>query len=688
MSETWEQTLQSVDFKSDNIDNWDSDAKKIAEKNIKYAESLVKDWKISQVEFDRYFINVIDILKRRESELQTLGESTKIQITQVKSELNITPESLKDYPIKTVAQLNWFSWKATFIYENWTINEKWTYKWDFSGWNREWYWEYVWVNWEKYTWEWKKNVMDWVCTYTYKNWDQFKWFFKEWAPFSWVRVNKDNVTISIFSNWKMIEAKSWNIETTISKEDKKIIESATNYINKNYNPDQIKLIQSLLWMDPNWNVSQELILNVKKSQKDWKPGPWFLKEFIWKSFWDYTIVQDKNWKGKIVNNPNQKPDLKNPNQPQKWPETWTKKSEVNEENLYNWLTWYLDFSKSDKFSIDLKNPKFPEWIDKNKITEAKKLIELGQGIDWIDDWRVSFTKEGKVILELNTRWSDLYIESVGWKYIVSWQSDWKFFVNEVDTKTFKEFVKNYDSENTKKILEELWFTTWLTFIWVVCFLLRTWIWVLLPGAASLGLWAYRWYNLYKLYNLSTNSTVEMGEKLKDKPETLKQYLFLTQVGYITWTWADWTYKTRDSLTINESDLNKKYTEIKNNWNLERKYLLLSQLENRWYSPEYIKWEDRYELDFDWLFDDSQIKFEWDKAKIITSWVKWKSFEVSLEKWNGFMIISNINEYMRTSSELLSVQSTSWWDSNNDMNKTRIKELTDKKTNIAKALWIS
>jgi hypothetical protein len=43
MSDTWEQTLQKVDFKSDNVENdQDTDARKIASENIKHAEELLK----------------------------------------------------------------------------------------------------------------------------------------------------------------------------------------------------------------------------------------------------------------------------------------------------------------------------------------------------------------------------------------------------------------------------------------------------------------------------------------------------------------------------------------------------------------------------------------------------------------------------------------------------------------------
>jgi hypothetical protein len=253
-------------------------------------------------------------------------------------------------------------------------------------------------------------------------------------------------------------------------------------------------------------------------------------------------------------------------------------------------------------------------------------------------------------LELNTMWSDLYIQSNWDNYLVTWQLEWKFFTYNILQWDFKNFVKNHDSENTKKVLEELWFIWWLTFVWVMAFLIRTWIWLYIPTAVTLWVWAYRWYELYKMYNLSTNDTVSIWERYRDNPDFLKKYLFLSQLWYITWNSWD-NFATIDWEKLSIKDVETKYKEIKWNSNLENKYSLLSKLQVRWYNPKYDKWEKKYELDFYWLFDKTSLKIDWDKV-ILQSDVfnSWKEKTYNLKKDDILKDIATINEIIRLNAE--------------------------------------
>jgi len=49
--------------------------------------------------------------------------------------------------------------------------------------------------------------------------------------------------------------------------------------------------------------------------------------------------------------------------------------------------------------------------------------------------------------------------------------------------------------------------------WILLWVLWTWI------------WAFKWFQLYKSYNLSSNEALEVLKENKDNPEIVKSYYF-------------------------------------------------------------------------------------------------------------------------------------------------------------------
>ncbi len=353
-------------------------------------------------------------------------------------------------------------------------------------------------------------------------------------------------------------------------------------------------------------------------------------------------------------------------------------SKADKEALFSWVSDFVAFNEWEKYSMDLKNPKKPEWISEKRWEQAQKLLDLAKTLD-IKDGSISFIPDWQVMLDLDITWSDLYIKLDWNDVIITWQSDWKMFSQKVLIKDFTNFVKNYDRNETRRVLEDIWFTGWMTLWWVLAFSFRTWIWLLL-WAVWTWIWLYRWTQFLKKYSLSQNDAVSVFKENKDNPEVVKSYLFLSQVWYITW-YDNWTFTTIDGEKISKDEvfLREKSFDDKD----ILKYQLLSWLKEKWFSPKFLgDW--KYELDMIWLWDNSLINFEknW-KIKFSTSvFENWREFEFNDVKV-AFEKIQKINQYLKLQSNIRNTNNSqdSFNSLFNDNNSDNIK--LDK---LKKEIW--
>lgn len=293
----------------------------------------------------------------------------------------------------------------------------------------------------------------------------------------------------------------------------------------------------------------------------------------------------------------------------------------------------------NQFWEDFEVENFKEFIEKqanyylNTIKPDKELLYDGL-TDFADykEWKQNGVEE------LDVSWSNLYIKHVWDDVIITWQDSGNLFVEKVSKIDFDNFVKNYDSRESKRILEQIWFTWGLTLAWTLAFSIRAWIWLLLWSLWT-WLWIFRWYQIYKSYNLSSNEALEVLKENKDDKEVVKSYLYLSQIWYITW-YNKWTFETIDSEKISKDELfmKEKSFDDKEIW----KYQLLRWLKEKWYSPKFLS-EWKYELDMHGLWDNSPLSFENGKVKFSTSYFEeWKEFEFKNEK-EAFEKIQLINE---------------------------------------------
>lgn len=293
----------------------------------------------------------------------------------------------------------------------------------------------------------------------------------------------------------------------------------------------------------------------------------------------------------------------------------------------------------NQFWEDFEVENFKEFIEKqanyylNTIKPDKELLYDGL-TDFADykEWKQNGVEE------LDVSWSNLYIKHVWDDVIITWQDSGNLFVEKVSKIDFDNFVKNYDSRESKRVLEEIWFTWWMTLGWVLAFSIRAWIGLLL-WVLWTWFWAFRWYQLYKSYNLSSNEALEVLKENKDNKEIVKSYLFLSQIWYITW-YKNGNFETIDGEKIDKTEMflrEKSFDE-----KVILKYQLLRWLKEKLYSPKFLS-EWKYELDMHGLWDNSPLSFENGKVKFSTSYFEeWKEFEFKNEK-EAFEKIQLINE---------------------------------------------
>jgi hypothetical protein len=330
----------------------------------------------------------------------------------------------------------------------------------------------------------------------------------------------------------------------------------------------------------------------------------------------------------------------------------------DENLLYEWLSDFENFQNSFSFYIDFRNPTKPDKIHENDWNKAKDFLDLIKELG-TTDWKIAYTKDRRLFLELDTSWSNLYLRLDCDNVIITWQNDWMLFVKKLSKKDFKWFVRNYDNLENKRVLEQLWFTWWFTLWWILSFSIRTWIWFLLWNI-WLWLWAYRSYNLYKSYNLSKNEAIQVLRDNKNDEEIVKKYLYLSQIWYITW-YNNWTFETIDGEKLSKEELNSKKEKLVDNE--IQKYQLLRWLKEKWYAPKYLgSW--RYELDMFWLFDKSPLIFEWNSIKFSTSnFEDWKEL-VFTDIKTAFEKIQKINECLSLESQLRSLDTNNGFNFNN------------------------
>lgn len=315
---------------------------------------------------------------------------------------------------------------------------------------------------------------------------------------------------------------------------------------------------------------------------------------------------------------------------------YLKTSKPNTELLYNGLSDFDNFNKNEKYQIDLKNPVKPEKVSDEDWQKAQDILKLSKDLN-ITDWNISITKENWVMLEIDTSGSNLYIKLDGNEVIITGQNDGALFVEKVSKEDFLIFCKNYDTIEYKRILEQIWFIWWLSFWWIIAFSLKTWIWLLLWNIWTL-LWLYKWYQIFKWYNLSKNESLQVLQEHKEHPEIIKSYLYLSQIWYITW-YTNGFFETIDGEKLSKDEILKKESDTS-----QEKYQLLRGLSEKWYKPK-ITSAGKYELDMNWLFDTSSLIFDGNNIKFSTSNFE-NGKEISFtDSQTAFKTIQKINEYL-------------------------------------------
>lgn len=326
-----------------------------------------------------------------------------------------------------------------------------------------------------------------------------------------------------------------------------------------------------------------------------------------------------------------------------------------------------------QFWEDFEVENFKEFIEKqanyylNTIKPDKELLYDGL-TDFADykEWK----QNG--IEELDVSWSNLYIKHVWDDVIITWQESGNLFVEKVTKIDFENFVKNYDSRESKRILEQIWFTWGLTLAWALAFSIRAWIWLLLWSLWT-WLWIYRWYKIYKSYNLSSNEALDVLKDHKNDSIIVKSYLFLSQIWYITW-YDNWAFQTIDWEKLKGEELLWKEKKLQ-----PEKYQLLRWLKEKWYSPKFLS-EWKYELDMHGLWDNSPLSFENGKVKFSTSYFEeWKEFEFKNGK-EAFEKIQLINEYLELQSQIKNNQNYESYNFSNNQDKIE-KKLINLKSKI-------
>lgn len=321
-----------------------------------------------------------------------------------------------------------------------------------------------------------------------------------------------------------------------------------------------------------------------------------------------------------------------------------KKVEVDTELMYDGLTDFMDFSESGNISIDVSHPVKPEKISEQQWKEAQGLLQLAK-TTWIKDGNISFTKENGIVLELDTDGSNVYVKKIWSEIMITGQEAWKLFVEKVSVQDFQQFMKSYNTAESKRVFEQLWFVWWLTAGGALSFSLRTGV-TLLLGVIGTWLWLMRWYDVYKWYNLSKNDAVNVLKDFKENKEMVKAYLKLSQNWYIE-SYNNGMFETVDGEQLSAEEMFIRSKTMGNS--VLKQYQLLASLDTRGIPSKNIgDW--KYELDMWWLWDASPLTFE--KWKIIFSTSKFEN-EMPLRfdrAEDAYRTIQKVNEFLRVQSD--------------------------------------
>lgn len=334
----------------------------------------------------------------------------------------------------------------------------------------------------------------------------------------------------------------------------------------------------------------------------------------------------------------------------------------NKDHLYDWITSFMNHDWSKKYCIDIKNPIRPAEMIQETWDKIQNLISLVKNTI-VEKAYISLWTDGNPILELDTSGSNLYIKQNGQELIISWQNNGNFFVENVSEKDFLLFVKNYDRVENKRVLEEMWFVWWISLWGLLAFSFRNGLWLLLWNIGFLFT-AYRANNIFKSYNLSQNEVVNVLKTYKDNQDIMKNYLYLSQIWYIT-TYKNWLFQTIDGEKLTGESLQNKQ-EIS-----PERYQLLRGLQERWYAPKFIA-EGKYELDMHGIGDKSPLIFEWWSIKFSTNYFEnGKQFEFQSVS-DAFIKIQKINECIDLQLRINQESNSETYDFNNKKNQFETK----------------
>lgn len=283
-----------------------------------------------------------------------------------------------------------------------------------------------------------------------------------------------------------------------------------------------------------------------------------------------------------------------------------------------WIKNLSEHNNSEKYSVDLNNKEKLDEILKNIENPDKKreIIELIEKTG-MKEWKLSFIKNNKneltPILELDTAWCNLYIKpDWKWNVDITLKTGWKLYVVNKNLDELEKFVKFHDTRESQKLKDDFIKAAIPSIVsWTISWFLKSILWIFTP---IIWVWvtAYEWVKLYDKYNTNSAESLKVYENFKDNEyidKIMEAYIKLTENWYIE-SFDAKNFKTIDWEKLNKEELIKKYDEIKNDKNFWTKYKTLAILKENWYNPEKDKKEaNKYEIDLDWLWDDSYIKFD-------------------------------------------------------------------------------
>lgn len=323
-----------------------------------------------------------------------------------------------------------------------------------------------------------------------------------------------------------------------------------------------------------------------------------------------------------------------------------------EKDTKLYTRWIKNLSKhnnSEKYSVNLDNKEKLDEILKNIENPDKKreIIELIEKTG-MKEWKLSFIKNNKneltPVLELDTAWCNLYIKpDWKWNVDITLKTGWKLYVVNKNLDELENFVKFHDTRESQNLKDDIIKAAIPSIAsWTISWFLKSILWIFTP---VIWIWvtAYEWAKLYDKYNMNSAESLKVYEIFKDNKDIdkiMEAYIKLSENWYIE-SFDDKNFKTIDWEKLNLENFIWKYDEIKNDKNFWNKYKTLAILKENWYNPEKDKKEaNKYEIDLDWLWDDSYIKFDEKTWEIMFSTDK-KIYQLDKKTWEKTWWMINI-----------------------------------------------